>query len=217
MSALVLRLLSVNVARPKRLGEQDGAEVISAIAKMPVAAATIALTPTNLDGDAQSDLVHHGGPDKAVYAYPSDHWTWWEGTQRFPCAPGAFGENLTLAGAVESDLAIGDRFAWGECELEVSQPRVPCYKFQLYSGRADASALMTLSARTGWYFRVTKSGRAPVGAATLLRVAASGGPSVREAFAAAFDPRYDAGKRRTMLKLPALSDAWRARLTARGG
>jgi MOSC domain-containing protein YiiM len=209
------RLLSVNVARPRVLGEQNGEEVISAIAKLPVEAATIRVGFTNLEGDAQANLEKHGGPDKAVYAYPADHWPWWEKEKNFPCRPGAFGENLTLMGADETAVHIGDRFAWGEAVLEIAQPRAPCSKFQLYSGRADASALMTLSGRCGWYYRVVTPGRAPVTGSELTSMARSGGPTVREAFFAAFDPKFDQVRRRAIAHWPSLSDAWRKRLQPR--
>ena len=86
-----LRLLSVNVATPSRLGEQNGETVTSAIAKNPVATPTIRVGFTNLEGDAQANLEKHGGPDKAVYAYPADHWPWWEKEKNFPCRPGEIG------------------------------------------------------------------------------------------------------------------------------
>ncbi len=213
---VTLRVVSVNVARPTLLGHQDGVKLLSAIGKRPVAAAAIPVGRVNRDGDAQANLEKHGGPDKAVYAYPSDHWPWGEREHRFACAPGAFGENLTLAGAVETDVRIGDRFSWGEAILEISQPRVPCEKFTLYTGRADAGALMTLSARTGWYFRVIVEGAAPVKDASLERISKSDGPTVKEAFAAVFDPRYDRDRRLAMIELPTLSEAWRKRLLARG-
>lgn len=211
----VLRLVSVNVAQPKVLGMEDGGPLLSAIAKKPVASATIGVSRVNLDGDAQANLEKHGGPDKAVYAYPADHWTWWQNEHRFACAPGAFGENLTLLGAVEGDVHIGDRFAWGTCELEIAQPRVPCEKFTLYTGRDDAGALMMRSGRCGWYFRVTATGDAPTRDAILTRTSIGAGPTVRDAFAAAFDPRFDADRRRTIAALPVLSEAWRARLLKR--
>src|SRR5882724_7357343 len=191
VTALELRILSVNVARPRLLALDNGETFTSAIGKQPLAARTVTVGRTNLDGDAQADLEHHGGAVKAVYAYPADHWPWWETEHGFSCRPGAFGENLTLEGADETSVAIGDRFEWGEALLEITQPRVPCFKFQFHSARADAGALMTLSARCGWYFRVLAEGTAPVGGACLNRTAIGEGPSVREAFIAAFDKRFD--------------------------
>src|SRR5262249_16932812 len=162
-----------------------------AIDKKPVAGESIEVGRSNLAGDAQANLEKHGGPDKAIYAYAAVNWPWWEREHRFACRAGAFGENLTLADGGEEDVRIGEIFSWGAVELEVSQPRVPCHKLQFYSGRDDIGALMTLSARCGWYFRVRRTGLAPLGDARLVREQASDGPSVREAFVAAFDRRFD--------------------------
>jgi MOSC domain-containing protein YiiM len=214
--ALELRVLSVNVARPLLLGLDRGEALVSAIHKRPVTASTIEVRETNLEGDAQADREHHGGPDKAVYAYPADHWPWWEEKHGVLSQPGTFGENLTLKGGDENSVAIGDRFQWGEAVLEITQPRVPCHKFQFHSGRTDASALMTLSARCGWYFRVLAAGTAPISDTRLVRTRSSAGPSVRETFRAAFDKRFDVARRREIAATGALSGAWRKRLAAAG-
>jgi MOSC domain-containing protein YiiM len=213
MSALELRLISVNVALPRAAGERNGEPFESAFRKQKVTAATIEVGKTNLAGDAQANLEKHGGPERAVYAYPTDNWPWWEKEHRFACAPGTFGENLTVAGADESAIAIGDRFSWGEAVLEVSQPRLPCHKFQRFSGREDASALMTLSGRCGWLFRVLATGRAPVEGSRLVRIGESGGPSVREVFLAGSDRRTDPARRRALAEPPGLAPAWRKKLS----
>src|SRR5262249_17283220 len=152
----------------------------------------------------------------AVYAYPADHWPWWEKEHGLLAQPGAFGENLTLEGGDETSVAIGDRFQWGGAVLEITQPRVPCYKFQFHSGRTDASGLLTLSARCGWYFRVLSAGTAPSINARLVRTGSAGGPSVRETFRAAFDKRFDLARRRQIAATEALSSAWRKRLAEAG-
>ena len=216
MAQCSLRLVSINVARPSVLGEQNGEPVISAIAKKPVPGTTIEVGKTNLAGDAQANLEKHGGPDKAIYAYPTDNWSWWEKEHNFPCGAGAFGENLTLTGADEAALHIGDRFSWGDVVLEIAQPRAPCLKFQLYSGRSDAGALMTLSGRCGWYFRVLASGPAPGAGASIVSMETGSGPSVRETFLAAFDRKIGRERRREIAAEAALSEAWRKRLAAVG-
>ena len=214
MHAFSLRVVSVNVSQPRIIGERNGEEILSAIDKRPVRIEEIEVGKINLAGDAQANLEKHGGPDKAIYAYPADNWPWWEKEHHFTCRPGAFGENLTLAGGDETVVRVGDRFSWGDVELEVSQPRVPCNKFQFYSGRDDAGALMTMAGRCGWYFRVRTAGCAPTTGAELLRRQENIGPTVREAFLAAFDRRMDAGRRIAIADLPALSEAWRKRLLA---
>jgi len=209
MSGLVLKLISVNVARPRVIGYARGLPVHSGIAKRPVAAHTIEVGQTNLAGDAQADLSVHGGLDKAVYAYPAEHWPWWEREHGFACHAGRFGENLTLEGAHETAVRIGDRFAWGETILEVSQPRTPCFKLQIHAGRAEIAGLMTVSGRCGWYFRVIATGAAPTGNATLTRIAWSDGPSVAETFAAMTNPRFDRARRAIISECQALTGSWR--------
>jgi MOSC domain-containing protein YiiM len=212
-----LPVLSVNVGVPRVIGLQRGEPVLSGIAKAPVASATVFVGATNIEGDGQADLSVHGGVDKAVYAYPSGHWPWWEREKAFACRPAAFGENLTVAGADETAIAIGDRFRWGEALLEVSQPRAPCFKFAIYAERADAPAAMTASGRCGWYFRVIVPGRAPVDGAMLVREVQSGGPNVRDAFFAALDPRVSAENLAWVHAAPALAQSWRDSVARRLG
>jgi len=208
-------ILSVNVARPRILGVHGGQTVVSGIAKTPIAAEAVRVGTINIEGDGQADLTAHGGEDKAVYAYPADHWPWWEKEHGLACAPATFGENLTLRGVDESAVAIGDRFAWGTAVLEVSQPRAPCYKFAMHTHREDAPQLMVLAARCGWYFRVVTPGEAPTRNSELLRLAKSGGPSVREAFIAALHPRVPSELSLRVRDAPALARAWRVAVARR--
>lgn len=107
-----IRLISVNVGQPKQIGMRDGKPLMSAIAKEKISAQTIAVGALGLPGDTQANPISHGGVDKPIYAYPSDHWEWWEKEKDFPCYPARFGENLTLEGGDEEAIAIGDRFSW---------------------------------------------------------------------------------------------------------
>jgi len=206
-----LRMLSVNIGQPKQIGMRDGKPLISAIGKEKISAAIITARALGLDGDAQANLVAHGGVDKAVYAYPSDNWEWWEKEKNFSCYPARFGENLTLAGTSEEHVAIGDLFSWGDAVFEISQPRSPCNKFQIYSGRPDIPALMTLSGRCGWYLRVIQEGRVPTNG-IMKRVSQSGGPNVRETFSAAFNRKIDPARKAEIESFPALAEAWRVRM-----
>jgi len=210
-----LRLISVNVGRPRVIGDKRGEPVLSGIAKTPVESSTVFVGATNIDGDAQADLSVHGGVDKAVYCYPADHWPWWEREKGFPCRPAAFGENLTVEGADETQICIGDHFRWGDVVLEVSQPRAPCFKFAIFSKRPDAPALMTASGRSGWYFRVIQNGHARVGASVLVREQVAGGPSVREAFFAALHAHADEDLLRRVADTPALASSWRGAVRRR--
>lgn len=158
----LLELVSVNVGRPAYLGEHRGRPVRSGIVKAPVEAERLWLGPLNLEGDAQADLRVHGGPDKAVYAYPSEHLGAWSAELGEDLGPAAFGENLTTAGATEDDVCIGDRWEWGDALLEVSQPRRPCFKLALHRGRPGIGRRFTESGRSGWYLRVLRPGVVPV-------------------------------------------------------
>lgn len=155
-------VVSVNVALPSVLGMHRGHTVTSAMAKQAVRADTVWLGDTNLEGDAQADLTQHGGPDKAVYAYPSEHLPAWSAELGQTLGPGAFGENVTTAGATEEDVCIGDRWLWGDAVLEVSQPRSPCFKLAIHRSTGDIGRRMRDSGRCGWYLRVLREGVVPV-------------------------------------------------------
>ena len=211
----MLEILSVNVGRPRPIGTRAGEVVRSGIAKTAVSAERVRIGLTNIDGDEQADLMVHGGADKAIYVYPADHWSWWEKEHGLACQPATFGENLTLSGADESAIAIGDRFRWGSAVIEVSQPRAPCYKFAMHTGREDAPQLMTLSARCGWYLRVIEKGDAPVRGGKIERILESGGPSVRDAFVAALHPRVPRELCLRVHDAPALAQSWRGAVARR--
>jgi MOSC domain-containing protein YiiM len=210
-----LRLISVNVAEPRVIGQADGQEILSGIAKHPLDRQSVLVSTTNIAGDGQADLSVHGGVDKAVYAYPADHWPWWEREKILRCGPATFGENLTVEGADETVVAIGDRFRWGEAILEISQPRAPCFKFAIHTARPDAPQLMTVSGRCGWYYRVIAEGNAPVCGASLTRIFESGGPSVRDAFWAVFDPHMGTDRLQRVEKAIGLAESWRKPVSER--
>ncbi|MBV9991720.1 MAG: MOSC domain-containing protein [Alphaproteobacteria bacterium] len=204
-----LRILSVNIARARDIGTFEGERVISGIDKRGVASDAVQVRRLGIVGDEQADLTVHGGVDKAVYAYPSEHWPWWEGEHRIASGPATFGENLTLEGADESAVAIGDRFRWGSALLEISQPRAPCYKLGMHAGRAEAPQIMTVSARCGWYLRVIEEGDAPSRDAALERVRESGAPSVRDVFRALFGRHADETTLSRICDVPELAESWR--------
>src|SRR5919199_1237681 len=162
----VVRLLSVNVGRPRVLGRlakgSRAVTVVSGIAKQPVDAETLYLDWEQLEGDGQADRRVHGGRDKAVYAYPADHWPSWRDEEGRDFGPASFGENLTVAGVTEATVCIGDVWTWGEARMQVSHPRGPCYKLEMHTGRPGIIERMDANGRTGWYFRVLRPGRVPV-------------------------------------------------------
>ncbi len=211
-----LTLLSVNIAQPKVIAVINGEAVLSGIGKEPVTVPSVFVGPTGIEGDGQADLENHGGVEKAVYAYPVENWPWWEAEHQLSCRPASFGENLTLSGADETEVHIGDRFAWGDAELEISQPRAPCLKLGFHTGMMEAPQVMTLSGRCGWYLRVTRPGRAPT-TGELVRLSVSDSPGVRESFLAIFSPKPDLTLLRRIHEAPALSPAWRKRAAKKLG
>ena len=153
--------MRVNVSGPRPLGP-PGSGIVSSIAKHRVDAERLRLTELNLDGDDQSDRTVHGGVDKAVYAYPSEHLAGWAIDLDQPALPHSptapFGENISTLGVTEDDVRIGDVWQWGQAVLQVSQPRWPCQKLTLHRGNAAVGGLMRSTGRTGWYLRVLEPG-----------------------------------------------------------
>lgn len=142
---------------------RNGEPVATAIFKMPVSG-RIKLRTLNLDGDGQADLSVHGGPSKAVYAYPSEHYDYWRHELPAMELPwGMFGENLTTSGLSEADLNIGDKFRVGTAVIMITEPRMPCYKLGLRFGRSDIIKRFLVSGRTGFYFAVLQQGEVSAG------------------------------------------------------
>jgi MOSC domain-containing protein YiiM len=158
---------------------------VSAIVKEPVGPEPLALDGINLAGDDQADRSVHGGPDKAVYCYPSEHAADWQ-ADGFAIEPGGVGENTVVAGARESDVRIGDVFRWTDAVVQITQPRAPCFKFQLLIGRKDAGPRMIATGRSGWYLRTLTPGAVdPHGTMELIERDDTE-PTVFEAFAVMF-------------------------------
>jgi len=152
-----VKIISVNVGLPREVTWQNKI-VTTGIFKEPVAGRVI-MRRLNLDGDRQADLRVHGGVDKAVYAYPSEHYEFWR--KKLPGMElpwGMFGENLTTQGVIEDSVFIGDRFVVGETEVVVTQPRMPCYKLGIKFGRPEIIKEFLESRRTGFYFAVIREG-----------------------------------------------------------
>lgn len=169
-----LQVVSVNRAAAQ-WRDIHGRRVLTAIGKRPVAG-PVAVTPTGLQGDEQADLAVHGGLSKAVYAYPHEHFPFWQTVRAQaqvslwdePLPPGAFGENLTLQGVVEDQLWVGDRLCLPGCVLAVSEPRFPCFKFNAAMGFAQAAKLMVQSGWCGSYLAVIEPGTVRAGDAIEL-------------------------------------------------
>jgi len=157
-----MQIVSVNTARVEDFVATSGQGLVSAIRKRARPGA-VAVGPLGLAGDEQADPSVHGGLSKAVYAYPQEHYAFWQTVRgqakvAGELQPGDCGENLTLAGLLESQVWIGDVLRFADCELVVSEPRYPCFKFNAHMGFNQAAKLMTQSAWCGFYLAVKREG-----------------------------------------------------------
>jgi MOSC domain-containing protein YiiM len=142
---------------------RNGEPVSTGIFKEPVHGRVMMRT-LNLDGDRQADLSVHGGPEKAVYVYPSEHYAFWKRELPDMELPwGMFGENLTTEGMFETEINIGDRFRIGSAEVMVTQPRMPCYKLGIRFDRTDIIKRFLMSERSGFYLSVLREGEVGTG------------------------------------------------------
>ncbi len=227
------RVLSLQVGLPRTYGREGAADPderpwTTGYVKTPVAG-PVWCGRTNLAGDAQADLRFHGGPDKAVLAYGAAHYPAWRaelagafaaaGVADF--AHGAFGENLTVAGWTEADVAVGDVHALGGAVLEVSQPRGPCWKIARRWGVGDLAHRVLHTGRTGWYYRVLHEGMVAAGDDLVVRARPTpewtvarahrvmyAAPHARTDVAPPEADVADAGAR-ALAAVPALAAAWR--------
>jgi MOSC domain-containing protein YiiM len=153
----MMRVLSVNIGSPKQVQVRN-TSVLTSIFKSPVEG-RVAVRGHNIAGDKQSDLRVHGGPYKAVYSYPSEHFAFWrEQLPGMDLSYGMFGENLTTEGLMEDAVYIGDQFRIGSSLLQVTQPRMPCFKLGIRFGRTDMVKKFWHSGRSGIYFSVVEEG-----------------------------------------------------------
>jgi MOSC domain-containing protein YiiM len=203
-----MRIISLNVGRP-RLVVWEGRTVSTGIYKTPVAGRVV-LRTLNLDGDRQADLTVHGGPDKAVYSYPSEHYGYWRGELPDMELPwGMFGENFTVEGLDESSVNIGDRFRVGEAEVTVTQPRMPCYKLGIKFGRADILKRFLASGRTGLYFSVRREGKVGAGDEIELIGRDENNVTVADITRLYVRDKHDVETMRRAVAVEALPEGWR--------
>ena len=203
-----MRILSINVGRPREI-ESRGKMVRTSIFKEPVAGPVWART-LNLDGDEQSDLTVHGGADKAVYAYPSEHYAYWrEQLPRIDFPWGAFGENLTTAGLTETAVHVGDRLHIGAAEFVVTQPRLPCFKLGIRFGRLDMVKRFQESGRTGFYLAVVGEGALHAGDAIRHTPGEQHGVSIADVARLYTSKGNEQALLRRAIEVTALPDSWR--------
>src|SRR2546426_592059 len=150
LAGVHMKVVAISVGRPRE-GRGRGRSVRTSIFKTPVSH-RVHVTSGNVEGDEQSDLSVHGGPEKAVYAYPAEHYDFWRRElQDAELAWGAFGENFTTEGLLEGEVWIGDRYRVGTVELVVTQPRMPCYKLAIRFGQIEMVKRFLQSRRSGFY------------------------------------------------------------------
>jgi MOSC domain-containing protein YiiM len=209
-----MKILAVSVSKPVEI-QYNGKLIRTGIFKKPVAS-RLKATVAGLEGDGQADLEAHGGADKAIYLYSSDNYLFWQqelGVDEFPW--GQFGENLTVEGLLDESVHIGDRYRMGDVLVEVTQPRIPCFKLGIRMGSSRFPKRFLQSGRVGFYVRVLQP--AELGVGDLIEkvsedrhklsvrrslVALSGGPEQLDVIKQA-------------LRIEALSDAWRKDLSER--
>ncbi len=209
-----MKVVSVNVGMPRLLA-WGGETFKTGIFKSPVQG-RVMLRATNLDGDRQADLTVHGGPNKAVYGYPSEHYGFWSGELPDPTRTwGAFGENLTTEGLLENSVFVGDRFRIGSAVVGVTTPRLPCFKLAAKFRRDDIIQRFLQSGRSGSYFSVVQEGE--VGAGDEIEFLGAEKPTLS---IAEVNQLYvsKAPDRETLLRsldVKLLPESWRMRFRAR--
>ncbi|MEO7190027.1 MAG: MOSC domain-containing protein [Vicinamibacterales bacterium] len=203
-----MKILNVAVGRPQHI-EWQGDLVLTSIVKTAVTH-RVWVSRTNIQGDEQSDLTVHGGSGKAVYVYPSEHYSAWRHELSIDVLPWAsFGENLTAVGLREDEVFIGDRYRIGSAEFIVTQPRLPCYKLALKFGRADIVRRFSKADRSGFYLAVEREGEIGVDDDVVLLERDTHALTVAEAYRLKLG-----GGSRTRLEVaathPALPPGWRS-------
>lgn len=208
------RVVSLQVGTPRDV-EHDGEIVRTAIFKQRIDG-PVHLGALGFAGDGQADRKHHGGPDQAAYAYPREHYAYW--AKRLPDRidePGLFGENLTTEGLLESTIGYGDILRVGGARVQVTTPRVPCFKLGIRTGDPHLLAPFLASGRLGFYLRVLAEGPVAAGDPIELETADPHGLVFADLIAALFLPSPAPEELERILAVPTLHPEHRARLQAR--
>ena len=202
------RIVSLFTGEPE--DRWDG-KAPSAIGKS-LADGVLQVTRTGITGDQQADLSVHGGPEKALHIYPSEHYDHWR--EAFPekaeiYRPGGFGENIASEGFTEEDLCIGDILSAGTVRMQISQGRQPCWKLNLHTDNPTQAAQFQKTGRTGWYFRVLQEGAFQAGDELTLVERPCPEWNLREVIHARFNPRLDPAVAQALSELEQLAEPWR--------
>ena len=204
-----MKLISLNVGLP-RVVMSNGDPVSTGIFKEPVAGRVV-LRTLNLEGDRQADFSVHGGPSKAVYVYPSEHYDYWKRElPEMKLSWGMFGENFTTAGLFESELNLGDKFRVGSAVVMVTEPRMPCYKLGIRFNRPDIVKRFLASGRTGFYFAVLQEGEVGVGDSIELIEESQRNVRVSEITLLYTREKRNVGLLRRAIEVEALPESWKS-------
>ena len=204
-----MKLLSINVGQPRDIPFGDRV-VRTAIIKSPIESTEVDVTHLGIEGDTQVDQQHHGGIYQAVYGYFEESYNFWRTKlDRTDLVHGKFGENLTIAGMDEESVCIGDVFAFGEVQLQVSQPRQPCYKLGLVMNDQGFVEQFLNSRRLGAYFRVLRAGRIHRNASVKKIASASEEISLSDICRLRYFDKNDLAGAARCATLPELSPEWR--------
>lgn len=198
------KVISVNIGAVREV-EHNGRLVETGIFKRPTTQ-TQRVEGVHIGSDVQADTQAHGGYDKAIYAYAAEDYNWWTDELGQDLDAAFFGENLTTEGIDVSAALVGDRWRIGTALLEVSEPRVPCFKLGIRTGVSRIQQRFSKADRPGAYLRIIEAGELTVGDAITVTPAEE--PSISMADVAAIHNR-DRGSASRMLSVAGLSDAWR--------
>jgi MOSC domain-containing protein YiiM len=211
--SIISAVISCNVGLPAPLRTADR-EVSSGIRKRPVDGPLL-VGPDGCAGDGQADLENHAGPDKAVCVYATEHLPYWSTRLGHPFAPGAFGENFSVAGLVESEVHIGDVLAIGTARFQLTQPRGPCFKLGMLHGAPQLALWVQEAGLTGFYLRCLVAGPVAAGQPITLVERDPAHPTVAEVVRVTYRDTGDDAAIDRVIACPPLADAWRRALVRR--
>ena len=211
-----MKIVSTNISKSK-IVLYNGKEIKTGIFKIPTCD-EITIDTLSIVGDEQADLINHGGEHKAVYAFSFNHYEYWNNIlENSNLANGTFGENFTVSNLCEENIKIGDQFRFGTALLEVSQPRVPCFKLGIALNNKNAVKLFTKNYRTGVYFRVLEPGVTKTGDTILIEKRSTHNISIKSLFQAYFDRSFVGSDRifSEAIELKELAPEWKEKLAKR--
>ena len=218
-----MKIESLQIGKPaahtSTVADGKEAEWVSSIWRDAVAG-RVFLSRTDLAGNAQADLKNHGGPDKAVCCYSAEHYGGWRsslGLSDTAFGHGAFGENFTLSGLTEDAVCLGDIYSAGTAKVQVSQPRMPCWKVGRRWNRESLPGEMTTTGRTGFYLRVLEEGEVEAGDTLILTERSMPDHTIAFLNDALYVHKTDRVQDEALSRLPLLSEAWRRTFRRRAG